>query len=86
MQEARRRSPVTHTCVDSAVLSGFCMGAKVSLQGLASWVVLTGPSPRSGGVREGSNAQGRTYTRIQREREVPVITLVATCLFSVKPQ
>lgn len=39
-----------------------------------------------GGVREGSNIQGRTYTRIQREGEVPVIALVATCFFSVKPQ
>lgn len=75
---------MTHTC--SAVLSGFCMGAKVSLQGLASWVVFTGPSPCSGGVREGSNTQGRTYTRIQREGEVPVIALVAKCFFSVKPQ
>ena len=54
MQEALKRSPTTHRRLGSAVLSGFSVGAGVSLQDLASRVVFTGPSPPpGGGVRVG---------------------------------
>ena len=54
VQEALKRSPTTHRRLGSAVLSGFSVGAGVSLQDLASRVVFTGPSPpRGGGVTVG---------------------------------
>lgn len=59
VQGARKRSPMTHRHLDSAVLSGFSVGAGVSLQGLASQVVFTGPSaPRGGGWGGGGVGKG----------------------------
>lgn len=73
VQEALKRSPTTHRHLGSAVLSGFSVGARVSVQGLASWVVFTGPSPpRGGGVGVGRGGgpppkEGRTPESKEKE-------------------
>lgn len=93
VQGARKRSPMTHRHLDSAVLSGFSVGAGVSLQGLASQVVFTGPSaPRGGGEGAGWVRVGVRHPRkdvhlnSKRKRSSSHNTSVSMCLLSVKPQ
>ena len=92
VQEARKRSPTTHRHLGSAVLSGFSVGAGVSLQGLASRVVFTGPSAPCGGGGAGWVRVGVRHPRkdihlnSKRRRSSSHNTSVSMCLLSVKPQ